>query len=150
MAKEKEKEITLIDAFKDFKEEKSIDRPVMLGVLKDVFLTQLAKTYGSADNFDVIINVDKGDCEIYQNFEVVEEVEDPVTQITVEEIKAETGDDDYEIGDTFARKLSLASFGRRGILNIRQNLQGRIMDIEKANVFKKYSERVGEIFTGEV
>ncbi len=150
MAKEKEKEITLIDAFKDFKEEKSIDRPVMLGVLKDVFLTQLAKTYGSADNFDVIINVDKGDCEIYQNFEVVEEVEDPVTQITVEEIAAETGDDDYEIGDTFARKLSLASFGRRGILNIRQNLQGRIMDIEKANVFKKYSERVGEIFTGEV
>ena len=127
MAKEKEKEITLIDAFKDFKEEKSIDRPVMLGVLKDVFLTQLAKTYGSADNFDVIINVDKGDCEIYQNFEVVEEVEDPVTQITVDEIKAETGDDDYEIGDTFARKLSLASFGRRGILNIRQNLQGRIM-----------------------
>ena len=150
MAKEKEKEITLIDAFKDFKEEKSIDRPVMLGVLKDVFLTQLAKTYGSADNFDVIINVDKGDCEIYQNFEVVEEVEDPVTQITVEEIAAETGDDDYETGDTFARKLSLASFGRRGILNIRQNLQGRIMDIEKANVFKKYSERVGEIFTGEV
>ena len=150
MAKEKEKEITLIDAFKDFKEEKSIDRPVMLGVLKDVFLTQLAKTYGSADNFDVIINVDKGDCEIYQNFEVVDQVEDPVTQITLDEIKAETGDDDYEIGDTFARKLSLASFGRRGILNIRQNLQGRIMDIEKANVFKKYSERVGEIFTGEV
>ena len=64
---------------KDFKEEKSIDRPVMLGVLKDVFLTQLAKTYGSADNFDVIINVDKGDCEIYQNFEVVEEVENPAT-----------------------------------------------------------------------
>ena len=150
MAKEKEKEITLIDAFKDFKEEKSIDRPVMLGVLKDVFLTQLAKTYGSADNFDVIINVDKGDCEIYQNFEVVEEVENPVTEITVDEIKAETGDDDYEIGDTYTRKLSLSSFGRRGILNIRQNLQGRIMDIEKANVYKRYSERVGEIFTGEV
>ena len=150
MAKEKEKEITLIDAFKDFKEEKSIDRPVMLGVLKDVFLTQLAKTYGSADNFDVIINVDKGDCEIYQNFEVVEEVEDPVTQITVDEIKAETGDDDYEIGDTYTRKLSLASFGRRGILNIRQNLQGRIMDIEKANVYKEYAAKVGQIFTGEV
>ena len=150
MAKDKEKEITLIDAFKDFKEEKSIDRPVMLGVLKDVFLTQLAKTYGSADNFDVIINVDKGDCEIYQNFEVVEEVENPATEITVDEIKEETGDDDYEIGDTYTRKLSLSSFGRRGILNIRQNLQGRIMDIEKANVFKKYSGKVGEIFTGEV
>ncbi|MCR5019320.1 MAG: transcription termination factor NusA [Bacteroidales bacterium] len=150
MAKEKEKEITLIDAFKDFKEEKSIDRPVMLGVLKDVFLTQLAKTYGSADNFDVIINVDKGDCEIYQNFEVVEQVENPATEITVEEIAAETGDDDYEIGDTYTRKLSLASFGRRGILNIRQNLQGRIMDIEKANVYKRYAEKVGDIFTGEV
>ena len=150
MAKEKEKEITLIDAFKDFKEEKSIDRPVMLGVLKDVFLTQLAKTYGSADNFDVIINVDKGDCEIYQNFEVVEKVENPATEITVDEIAAETGDDDYEIGDTYTRKLSLASFGRRGILNIRQNLQGRIMDIEKANVYKEYAAKVGQIFTGEV
>ena len=150
MAKEKEKEITLIDAFKDFKEEKSIDRPVMLGVLKDVFLTQLAKTYGSADNFDVIINVDKGDCEIYLNFEVVEKVENPATEITVDEIAAETGDDDYEIGDTYTRKLSLASFGRRGILNIRQNLQGRIMDIEKANVYKEYAAKVGQIFTGEV
>ena len=148
--KEKENIITLIDAFKDFKEEKNIDRPVMMGVLKDVFMTQIAKTYGSADNFDVIINVDKGDCEIYQNFEVVETVENPVTEITVDEIKEETGDDDYEIGDTYTRKLSLASFGRRGILNIRQNLQGRILDIEKANVFKKYSDKVGEIFTGEV
>ena len=96
---EKKEEITLIDAFKDFKEEKNIDRPVMMGVLKDVFLTQIAKTYGSADNFDVIINVDKGDCEIYQNFDVVEEVENPNTQITLDQIKAETGDDDYEIGD---------------------------------------------------
>ena len=150
MAKEKENVITLIDAFKDFKSEKNIDRPVMMGVLKDVFLTQIAKTYGSSDNFDVIINVDKGDCEIYQNFEVVEKVENPATEITVEEIAKETGDDDYEIGDTSARKLSLSSFGRRGILNIRQNLQGRIMDIEKANVFKTYSDKVGEIFTGEV
>ena len=96
---EKKEEITLIDAFKVFKEVKNIDRPVMMGVLKDVFLTQIAKTYGSADNFDVIINVDKGDCEIYQNFDVVEEVENPNTQITLDQIKKETGDDDYEIGD---------------------------------------------------
>ena len=147
---EKKTEATLIDAFKDFKEEKNIDRPVMMGVLKDVFLTQIAKTYGSSDNFDVIINVDKGDCEIYQNFDVVEEVENPNTQITLEQIKEETGDDDYEIGDVYTKKLSLASFGRRGILNIRQNLQGRIMDIDKANVFKLYSDKVGEIFTGEI
>ncbi len=147
---EKEKQITLIDAFKDFKEEKNIDRPVMMGVLKDVFLTQIAKTYGSADNFDVIVNVDKGTCEIYQNFEIVEEVENPNAEMTLEQVKADSGDDDYEIGDQYAKKLPLAAFGRRGILNIRQNLQGRIMDIEKANVFKKYSEKVGELFSGEV
>lgn len=150
---EKEKVITLIDAFKDFKEEKNIDRPVMMGVLKDVFLTQIAKTYGSADNFDVIVNVDKGTCEIYQNFEIVEsedEIEDPNAQMTLAQVAAETGDDDYEVGDTYTKDFKLSEFGRRGILNIRQNLQGRIMDIEKANVFKKYSERVGEIFAGEV
>ena len=147
---EKEQVVTLIDAFKDFKEEKNIDRPVMMGVLKDVFLTQIAKTFGSSDNFDVIVNVDKGTCEIYQNFEIVEEVEDPNAEMTPEQVAALTGDDDYEVGDTYTKKFNLQDFGRRGILNIRQNLQGRIMDIEKANVFKKYSEKIGEIFTGEV
>ena len=148
---EKEKVITLIDAFKDFKEEKNIDRPVMMQVLKDVFLTQIAKTYGSSDNFDVIVNVDKGTCEIYQNFDVVEEVENPNAEITIEGIREDGGDaDDYEIGDQYAKLLPRAAFGRRGILNIRQNLQGRIMDIEKANVFKKYSDKVGELFYGEV
>ncbi len=147
---EKEQIITLIDAFKDFKDEKNIDRPVMMGVLKDVFLTQIAKTYGSSANFDVIVNVDKGTCEIYQNFEIVETVENPNAQMTLEQVIEDSGDDDYEIGDSYSKKFPLSSFGRRGILNIRQNLQGRIMDIEKANVFKKYSEKVGEIFTGEV
>ncbi|MCR5326558.1 MAG: transcription termination factor NusA [Bacteroidales bacterium] len=147
---EKEKVITLIDAFKDFKEEKNIDRSVMMGVLKDVFLTQIAKTFGSSDNFDVIVNVDKGTCEIYQNFEIVEEVENPNAEMTLEQVQEITGDDDYEIGDSYAKLFPLSSFGRRGILNIRQNLQGRIMDIEKANVYKKYSEKVGELFVGEV
>lgn len=143
--------ITLIDAFKDFKEEKNIDRPVMMQVLKDVFLTQIAKTYGSSDNFDVIVNVDKGTCEIYQNFDVVEEVENPNSQITLDGIREDGGDaDDYEIGDQYSKLLPLAAFGRRGILNIRQNLQGRIMDIEKANVYKKYSEKIGELFYGEI
>ena len=77
---EKEKVITLIDAFKDFKEEKNIDRPVMMQVLKDVFLTQIAKTYGSSDNFDVIVHVDKGTCDIYQNFDVEEDVENPKSE----------------------------------------------------------------------
>ena len=138
--------IELKDAFSEFKNQKNIDRPTMMGVLEDVFRTQITKTYGSADNFDIIINIDKGDCEIYWNREVVEEVEDPNTQIALEDLE----DDDYEVGETFAKKIELKDFGRRGILNIRQNLQGRIMDIEKANLYNKYVGKIGEIFTGEV
>ena len=139
--------IELKDAFTEFKNQKNIDRPTMMGVLEDVFRTQITKTYGSADNFDIIINIDKGDCEIYWNREVVEEVEDPNTQIAIND---EALDDDYELGETFAKKIELKDFGRRGILNIRQNLQGRIMDIEKANLYNKYVGKIGEIFTGEV
>jgi len=139
--------IELKDAFAEFKNQKNIDRATMMGVLEDVFRTQIIKTYGSADNFDIIINIDKGDCEIYWNREVVEEVEDPNTQIALND---EALDDDYEIGETFAKKIELKDFGRRGILNIRQNLQGRIMDIEKANLYNKYVGKIGEIFTGEV
>lgn len=138
----------LRDAFSEFKNLKNIDRPTMMGVLEDVFRTQLAKTYGSADNFDIIINIDKGDCEIYWNREVVEEVENPNTQIALSEVN-EDGDE-YEIGETYATKVEMKDFGRRGILNIRQNLQGRIMDIEKANLYNKYTGKIGEIFTGEV
>ena len=139
--------IELKDAFAEFKNQKNIDRPTMMGVLEDVFRTQITKTYGSADNFDIIINIDKGDCEIYWNREVVEEVEDPNTEIAQDDPAL---DDDYEIGETFAKKIELKDFGRRGILNIRQNLQGRIMDIEKANLYNKYVKKIGEIFTGEV
>ena len=139
--------IELKDAFAEFKNQKNIDRPTMMGVLEDVFRTQITKTYGSADNFDIIINIDKGDCEIYWNREVVEEVEDPNTEIAQDDPAL---DDDYEIGETFAKKIELKDFGRRGILNIRQNLQGRIMDIEKANLYNKYIGKIGEIFTGEV
>ena len=140
--------IELKDAFAEFKNQKNIDRPTMMGVLEDVFRTQIAKVYGSADNFDVIINIDKGDCEIYWNREVVEEVEDNNTQISIEEVNADG--DDYEIGETFAKRIEMKDFGRRGILNIRQNLQGRIMDLEKANLYNKYKEKVGQLFSGEV
>ena len=139
--------IELKDAFAEFKNQKNIDRPTMMGVLEDVFRTQITKTYGSADNFDIIINIDKGDCEIYWNREVVEVVEDPNAEIAINDPAL---DDDYELGETFAKKIELKDFGRRGILNIRQNLQGRIMDIEKANLYNKYVGKIGEIFTGEV
>ena len=140
--------IELKDAFAEFKNQKNIDRPTMMGVLEDVFRTQIAKVYGDADNFDVIINIDKGDCEIYWNREVVENVEDPNKQISLEEVNA--NGDDYEIGETFAKKIEMKDFGRRGILNIRQNLQGRIMDLEKANLYNKYKDMIGQLFSGEV
>ena len=139
--------IELKDAFAEFKNQKNIDRPTMMGVLEDVFRTQITKTYGSADNFDIIINIDKGDCEIYWNREVVEEVDDEILEIAIDDPEL---DDDYEIGETFAKKIELKDFGRRGILNIRQNLQGRILDIEKANLYNKYVSKIGELFTGEV
>lgn len=140
--------LNLVSTFAEFKELKNIDRPTMMSVLEDIFRTQLAKMYGTADNFDIIINIDKGDFEIWRNRTVVEEVEDPNTQISKEEV--DKIDNSYEIGEEFAEEVKLSSFGRRGILNLRQNLQGRIMDIEKANLYNAYRERIGEILVGEV
>ena len=140
-----EQKIELKDAFSEFKKQKNIDRNIMISVLEDVFKTQLAKTYGSADNFDIIVN-EKGYFEIFQNLEVAEKVENPGTQIALADV-----DDDFEIGDEYVRQVDvLKEIGRRGILNLKQNLQGRIMDIERANLYNKYLSKVGEIFTGEV
>lgn len=140
--------IDLKSAFAEFKETKGIDRSLMMSVLEDVFRTQLAKVYGSADNFDIIINTDKGDCEIWWNREIVDKVEDPNSQISLEEVSKI--DDSYEIGEDYVVPVKLESFGRRGILNIRQNLAGRIMDIEKGHLFNKYTEKIGQIIVGEV
>lgn len=140
--------LNLVSTFAEFKELKNIDRPTMMSVLEDIFRTQLARMYGTADNFDIIINIDKGDFEIWRNRTVVETVEDPNTQISKEEV--DKIDSSYEIGEEFVEEVKLSSFGRRGILNLRQNLQGRIMDIEKANLYTAYREKIGEILIGEV
>ncbi len=141
-------EVNLISTFAEFKELKNIDRPTMMSVLEDIFRSQLIKMYGSADNFDIIINIDKGDFEIWRNREVVDVVEDPNTQISLAEVHKI--DDSYEVGEDFTEEVKLADFGRRGILNLRQNLQGRIADIEKANLYNKYKDKVHEIIVGEV
>lgn len=140
--------LNLISTFAEFKELKNIDRPTMMSVLEDVFRNQLIKMYGTADNFDIIINIDKGDFEIWRNREVVEIVEDPATQISLEEVSKI--DDSLQVGELYPEEVKLSTFGRRGILNLRQNLSGRIMDIEKANLYNKYKERVGEVVVGEV
>lgn len=140
--------LNLISTFAEFKEDKNIDRPTMMSILEDVFRSQLIKMYGSADNFDIIINIDKGDFEIWRNRDIVEIVEDPNTQISLAEVSKI--DDSYEIGEQFVEEFKLNSFGRRGILNLRQNLTGRIMDIEKANLYNVYKEKIGEVIVGEV
>lgn len=142
--------LNLISNFAEFKELKNIDKSTMIGVLEDVFRHTLSKIYETDDNFDVIINPEKGDLEIWRNRTVVEDgaVENPNTQIAVSEVKAI--DSTYEVGDEYADEIKLASFGRRTVLSLRQNLASRILDLEKANLYEKYSEKVGEIITGEV
>ncbi len=140
--------LNLISTFAEFKELKNIDRPTMMSVLEDVFRNQLIKMYGTADNFDIIINIDKGGFEIWRNREVVEVVEDPTSQISLEEVSKI--DDSLQVGELYPEEVRLSAFGRRGILNLRQNLSGRIMDIEKANLYNTYKERVGEVVVGEV
>jgi len=142
--------LNLIETFSEFKELKSIDRATMMSVLEDVFKGMLIKMFGTADNFDVIINIDKGDFEIWRNRQVVEDdqITDPNLQITLSEAKKI--DEDYEVGEDVTDEVKLADFGRRAILALRQNLTARILDIEKNNIFQKYRDRIGEIVTGEV
>ncbi|MBP5517974.1 MAG: transcription termination/antitermination protein NusA [Bacteroidales bacterium] len=142
--------LNLAQFFAEFKDLKGIDRPTLMSVLEDVFRTQLAKTYGTADNFDIIINIDKGDLQIWRNRAIVEEVEDPMLEISKADIDAKEPDNDFEIGEEYSEEIPLASFGRRAVLNLRQNLSGRIMDIDKANLFNYYKDKVGEIVVGEV
>ena len=140
----------LISNFAEFKELKNIDKSTMIGVLEDVFRHHLQKTYETDENFDVIINPEKGDLEIWRNRIIVEDgaVENPNQQISLTE--ARKLDPTYEVGEEVADQLEMASFGRRAVLSLRQNLASRILDLEKANLFEKYSEKVGEIITGEV
>lgn len=142
--------LNLIDTFSEFKEFKNIDREAMMHILEDVFNAMLTKKYGSDEYFDIIVNIDKGDLEVYHNRIVVDdgEVEDPLREISYSDaIKIEP---DFEVGDEVAEVLDIHDFGRREILAIRQNLQTKIMEYEKENIFLKYKDKVGEIITAEV
>mgnify|MGYP002619989685 CR=1 FL=1 len=142
--------LNLIESFSEFKEFKSIDRVTMMNVLEDVFRSMLRKKYGTDDHIDVIINIDKGDLEIWMNREIVPdgEVEDPNTEIAYSDaIKIEP---DFEVGEEVTEELKFLDFGRRNILSLRQNLISRILELEKDHIYAKYKERIGEIVTGEV
>ena len=144
------KYINLISNFAEFKELKSIDNNTLIGVLEDVFRHALQKQFESDENFDVIINPEKGDLEIWRNRTVVEDdaVENPNTEISLSAVKAI--DSSYDLGDEYVDQIDMTQFGRRAVLSLRQNLASRILDLEKAALFEMYSEKVGEIITGEV
>lgn len=144
------KTLDLIDSFSEFKEFKNIDRETLMHILEEVFRSALVKRYGSEDNFDIIVNIDKGDLEIFRNRLIVEDgkVEDPQREIEYSEaIKIES---DFEVGEELSEPIYMSEFGRREILSIRQNLVGKIQDYEKSLIFQKYKEKVGEIIVGEV
>jgi len=142
--------ISLIDSFSEFKEFKNLDKATMMRLMEDVFRSMLKKKYGTDENYDIIVNTDKGDLEIWRKREIVfeGEVEDENMEITLEE--AQKIEEDYQIGEETYESITLESFGRRAVLAARQTLISKIMDLEKDDVIKKYNEKVGQIVSGEV
>lgn len=147
--------INLIESFSEFKDIKNIDRATLMSILEDVFRSLIRKKYGSDENFDIIVNPERGDLEIWQNRTIVDDEWaedsfdfDPGKHISLSD--AHKIEPDFEIGEEVTDRLYLEDFGRRSVLAIRQNLQARVLDLEKDALYRKYKERVGEVITGEV
>ena len=150
MAK-KEETPNMVEQFAEFKELKNIDKTTMISVLEESFRNVLAKMFGTDENLDVILNPDKGDVQIFQNLEVVPdgEVENPNLQISLSDARADD-DPEAEVGEEHTREIIFEKFGRRAILNLRQTLQSRILDLQKEAIYNKFKELEGELVTGEV
>lgn len=150
MAK-REEAVNMTAQFAEFKELKDIDKTTLISVLEESFRSVLSKMFGNDDNFDVIVNPDKGDCEIYQNLEVVQdgEVENPNKQISLSDAQADD-DPDCEVGEEHTRKIDFAKFGRRAILNLRQTLASKILDLQKDAIYNKFKALEGQLVAGEV
>jgi len=150
MAK-REEAVNMTEQFAEFKDLKDIDKTTLISVLEESFRSVLSKMFGNDDNFDVIVNPDKGDCEIYQNLEVVEdgEVENPNKQISLTDARADD-DPDCEVGEDHTRKIDFAKFGRRAILNLRQTLASKILDLQKDAIYNKFKALEGQLVAGEV
>ncbi|MCB0381264.1 MAG: transcription termination/antitermination protein NusA [Flavobacteriales bacterium] len=142
--------LSLIDSFQEFKEFKDIDRATLMSILESVFRSTIKRRFGDDSNFDFIVNVDKGDLEIWRNREIVPdgEVEDENKEIAYSDaIKIEP---DFEIGEEVSEEVKMEDFGRRAVLSLRQNLMSKVLELEKDNIYKQYKDRVGELITGEV
>ena len=149
MAK-KQETISMIDTFAEFKETKNIDRTTLISILEEAFRNVISKMFGSDENYDVIINPDKGDFEIWRNREVVpdDELEDPNFQIALSE--AQKIGEDYEVGEEITDEVHFADFGRRAILNLRQALASKILELQKDSIYNKYKDKVGQVVATEV
>jgi N utilization substance protein A len=150
MAIKKEESISMLDAFKDFTTDKNIDRTTLVSVLEESFRNVIAKIFGSDENFDVIVNPDKGDFEIYRNRMVVAdgEVEDENKEISLSD--AQKIEADYEVGEEVSERVDFAKFGRRAILNLRQTLASKVLELVHDSLYNKYKDRVGQVISGEV
>ena len=150
MAKKAET-VSMIDTFKDFKDSQSIDRTTLVSVMEESFRSVIAKIFGSDENYDVIVNPDKGDLEIRRNREVVPdgEVTDPNLQISLSEARANYGED-YEVGEDVTDEVDFSKFGRRAILNLRQTLSSKILELQKDAIYNRYIDKVGTIVSAEV
>ena len=148
--KASEETISMIDTFKEFKDTKNIDRTTLVSVLEESFRNVLAKIYGSDENFDVIVNPDKGDFEIYRNRVVVEDgkVEDENQEISLTD--ARKIEPDYEVGEDVSESVDFAKFGRRAILTLRQTLASKILELEHDSLYNKYKDREGQVISAEV
>ncbi|MBL7980257.1 MAG: transcription termination/antitermination protein NusA [Flavobacteriales bacterium] len=142
--------VNLIESFGDFKDIKNIDRVTMMGILEDVFRGVVKKRFGEEANVDIIINPDRGDLEIWLNRVIVEDGFSEDDNLEIELAEARKIEPDYEVGEEVSQEVKIEDFGRRNILALKQNLQSRIMELEKDHLYKKYADRVGEIITGEV
>jgi len=142
--------VNLIESFSEFKELKNIDRVTMMSILEDVIRGMIIKKYGSADNFDIIINVDKGDLEVWQNRQIVADDDVDLDHLEIGYSEAKKIEPDFEIGEELSERVYLEAFGRRAVQALGQNLKMRVTDLEKDGIYRKYKDRVGEIVSGEV
>jgi len=143
-------EVNMIDTFAEFKENKNIDRATLISILEEAFRNVISKMFGSDENYDIIINPDKGDFEIWRNLKVVEDDELVDSNMEIGLSEAQKIDPDYEVGEEITSEVNFAGFGRRAVLNLRQALASKILELQKDNIYTKYKDRIGQIVSAEV
>lgn len=141
---------SIVESFSYMVKEKGLDKDVLGGIIEEVFGVLVKKQFGQEAHYEVVVNMDRGDIEIFLEKEIVEEVEDPFTQISIDELNAKGNEDELEVGEEYIEKIDLSAFGRRHINLARQNLNQRIREIEKEIIYKEYSEMLGEIVVGDI